>query len=199
MTVIAAIARDGHVVMGADVACSYAGLTLYKAESKIRELNTATDERVLIGAAGNASLLSALCRELKIAGTPGPDAPADAADEWADATAIAITSILHDAKPSLLTNASETDPASLDGVFLLAWRSHAWMLFTHAALRPNDGVITIGSGSDVALGAIHTALALGATPDRAMHHAITYASTYADGCRLDERGPIIHTTGATRA
>ena len=75
-------------------------------------------------------------------------------------------------------------------------RRHLWMLTTHSVIRPYDDVASIGSGSEIALGSLHTALELGTGPRAAVELAVRLASTYDSGCGLDRRGPIVHTTSA---
>ncbi len=200
LTIIAAIARDGHVVMGSDTACDYSGTIIYKASGKIGRFTSSVrgtvsqqPETFLIGGAGNSAIVPVLQRNLSLKGTPPPAVTTEDADEWAGTVAAAVTDILHNTKPALTTSPSDS-AATLDGVLLLAWRTHLWMLFTHAAIRSQEGVAAVGSGTDVALGAMHTALALGDTPRNAVARAVTLASTYADGCRIDGRGPILHST-----
>lgn len=193
MTVIAAIAKDGNVIMGSDSAASCAGSFIYKGEGKIAELIATGGDRVLVAAAGNAAILSVIKRDLKIEGTPPVDADDEAADEWATAVAQAITGILADCSPSLLSS-SDGDATSLDGTIALAWRGHLWMVFTHTALRPSNGILSIGSGMDVAIGAMNAALQFGAKPYDAITSAVELACSFTDGCSTDHRGPLIHST-----
>lgn len=201
MTVIAAIAHNGTVTIGSDtVACSGAAL-IYKSESKIVEF-TAVDAsghsaKVLIAAAGNASVMPALTHGLHLEGAPTPTDTDEVADSWAIATAHAITGVLADSNPPMITGAGE-DPASLDSSLLLAVHGHLWLIFTNAAIRPHNRILTLGSGGDLATGALLAALKHGATPEAAINDAINWASTYSDGCRVDERGPRIHTTAKVR-
>jgi ATP-dependent protease HslVU (ClpYQ) peptidase subunit len=193
VTVIAAIATDDRVVMGSDTRADYGGTAVYKAEGKIGWLMTPQSETVLLAASGNAGMLPALLRNLKIGDTPDP-ADHRAADEWASAVSEAITGVLADANPPMLTTADGSNSANLDGTVLLAWRQHLWFIHTHGAIRPSAGVISIGSGSDVALGSLYTAVHARLEPEAAVDLAVRLACTYAGGCGIDERGPILHST-----
>jgi ATP-dependent protease HslVU (ClpYQ) peptidase subunit len=193
VTVIAAIAKDGNVIMGCDTAATYGNTFVFKGEGKIVEVTAADGERVLVGAAGNAAIMSVVKRDLSIFSTPAADASDEDADGWANATAQAITAILSECSPSLLSGGGE-DASSVDGMLMLAWRGHLWLVFTHSAIRPSNGIVAIGSGQDVALGAMNAAVTFGAEPIDAVHEAVSLASTFADGCGVDERGPLLYST-----
>lgn len=191
MTVIAAVARDGKVFMGCDTAADYSGSYVYKQEGKVAELQTGTGGKLLIAAAGSASLLPVIARNLKIESNLTPRHTDDEADSWADSVVAAITGVAADCTPSLLTSG---DSPGLDGTVLFAWDRHVWFMFAHSAIRPSGGVVAIGSGTDVAVGAMNAALQFGAEPKAAVVTAVELACKFADGCRLDERGPLLHTT-----
>lgn len=195
MTVIAAIATDDHVVMACDTAVDYSGTALYRAHGKISTLSTANGEKMLLAASGSASMLPLIMRNLKVSETPDA-ADAKAADAWADCVAEAITGVLADASPSMLTTAEGGSSASIDGTLIMAWRQHLWWIYTHTADRVYPGILAIGSGCDVALGSLHTATQLGMQPADAVDLAVRLACRHASGCGIDERGPLLHTTAA---
>lgn len=191
MTVIAAFATDDHVVMGCDTRYDYSGTGLYAQHGKIGTLTASDGGEVLIAASGNGSLLSVVLRDLKIDGIPNPSDPADA-DRWADAIAVAITDLIADAKPSVLS--TNEGVGHIDGTFVVAWRQYIWWIYTHTAVRVQGPVLAIGSGAEVALGSLNTSIALGAKPEDAVDMAVRLACQYASGCGMDERGPLMHTT-----
>lgn len=194
MTVIAAVATDDRVVMACDTAANNDGTAVYKAEGKIAKLRTKQGATVLLAAAGNASLLPALLRRLEINETPGLGADNVEADSWAGGIAEAITTALAEANPSLLVAADTDSAAYLDGTLLMAWHRHLWIVHTHGVIRPYSGIAAIGSGTDVALGCLHTARSVDLAPEAAVSMAVHLACAYADGCRVDERGPLVHAT-----
>lgn len=193
MTVIAAVAATDHVVMACDTAADYGGTAIYKAEGKIGALFTPKSEKVLLAASGNSGILPTLLRNLKIGDTPDPT-DIRAADEWASAIADAITGVLADSNPPMLTTSGTDHSANLDGAVLVAWRQHLWFVHTHGAIRPSSGVVCIGSGCDVALGSLHTSVRAGFEPEASVDLAVRLACSYADGCGVDDRGPLVQTT-----
>lgn len=195
MTVVAAVALSDRVVMGCDTATDHDGTTIYRADGKITVLEVG-DERVLIGSAGNSAIRSVLSRHWKLTAVPPETAAVAEADEWAAAAAEAITDVLANATPPLLMRHNDSADC-LDGCLLLAWRQHLWIIHTHAAFRPHDGVAAIGSGRELAIGSLYTGQALGnPTPVQSVTLAVTLACRHDSGCGIDERGPIIHSTVA---
>lgn len=197
MTIVAAIATEDRVIMGCDTAGELDGVKVYH-DSKISVLRTAQGDKVLLGAAGNGALRSAIMRKsndiakkVEIDGAPKPLRDADA---WAASMAGAITSVLADANPPLTTTPGDNYASSLDGVILLAWHNRLWIIATHTAIAPVDNIAAIGCGAPIALGSLHTATQLGADPSAAMDTAVRLAATYDSGCAIDSRGPIIHNT-----
>lgn len=179
--------------MGCDTAADYSGTTIYKAEGKIATLVTGNGEIVLLGVSGNSAILPTLIRNLKIDDTPADRDPA-AADAWASTVAEAVTGVLADAHPPLITTADSDNPSSMDGTALLAWQHHLWIVHTHGAIRPYSRLAAIGSGTDVAIGSLHASRYAGTGPTKAVDLAVRHACTYAAGCRIDERGPLLYTT-----
>ena len=192
MTIIAAIATDDQVFMACDTRTDYSGTGMYSAAGKIGTLLTPKGEKVLLGAAGNASILPAILRAVTVADTPDPEKWEDV-DVWADTMADAITGALSDANPSLVGPPSD-DGAAIAGVVVMAWRQHLWWVYTHAASRPEGGVLAIGSGTEVALGSLHTAVEFGADPSKAVDMAVRLACRHASGCGIDDRGPLLRAT-----
>lgn len=193
MTVIAAVASGGRVVMGCDTATDCGGTAIYSTRGKIGRFQTADGELVLIGAAGNAAIVPTLQRDLTIDHSPRGRGRATA-DRWASGLAESITRALAAAHPPLLSTNGDGTAASVDGSLLVAWRHCLWLIYTHAALRPHNGVAALGSGRDIALGSMHTAMATGTDRWTAVDQAVRWASKFDSGCGIDERGPLLFIT-----
>ncbi|PSR63986.1 hypothetical protein C8259_09040 [Nocardia nova] len=178
--------------MGCDTASDHNGTALYTRLGKIGGFKTTDGETVLIGGAGHAAIIPTLQRRLTIDGSPR-EQDEIGAEGWASAVAEAITGVLADANPPLLSPAGE-HAACLDGILLMAWRQYLWVVQTHSAIRPHDGIAAIGSGRDIALGAMHTALDYEAQPYDAVHSAVRWAAQFDSGCGIDDRGPMLCTT-----
>ncbi|MBF6515539.1 hypothetical protein IU421_14800 [Nocardia cyriacigeorgica] len=72
MTIIAAMATDDQVYMACDTRTDYSGTGMYNDKGKIRALYTPDGEKILLAAAGNASILPTVLRAVKISDTPTP-------------------------------------------------------------------------------------------------------------------------------
>ena len=190
MTVVAAVARDGHVTMAADTCTNYAGTDLCGAV-KIRTLRWTSPsgpDAALIAASGNGALAAVAAREVRLSTDNGavPDASNVAAvQSWADEIATAVAEVMAKQSPPIL------DENRIDGALLLGWSGHLFYLFTHQAARVPDGVAALGTGTDVALGAMHTALDAGASPESATTGAVLLACQLISGCRVDASGPLV--------
>ena len=192
MTIIAAIATPDRVVMGCDTRADYGGTAIHKADGKIGIFDLA-GERVLIGISGHGGILAVLQRRLKLPDFLDSSSNAGA-DEWANHLAEAATTVLAETNPPLLTVADADGSASFDGIGLLAWRQHVWVLQTHYALRPASGIAAIGCGTDLALGSLHTSKLSGTDPEQAVQIAVQLACVHISGCGIDERGPLTYAT-----
>ncbi|MGS2805346.1 hypothetical protein [Nocardia sp. MW-W600-9] len=193
MTVIAAIATDDRVILGCDTRTSYGSTGIMTVGAKIDTLYAPNGDRVLIAASGDAALRTVAVRGLSVGGTPHPNNDAGA-DRWANTMAEAITDGAAAVTPPVLRPAGDHGAGSLDGSLLLAWRHHLWWIFAHTAVRPHPAIMAIGSGTEVALGSLHTSTKVGVDPVEAVALAVRLACRHADGCGIDERGPIIHST-----
>jgi ATP-dependent protease HslVU (ClpYQ) peptidase subunit len=199
VTVIAAIATADRVIMGCDTRTDYSGTGIMTAGAKISTLRAPNGDKVLLGAAGNASLRHVAVRGLGLGATPDPNDIA-AANSWADELAVFIADGAAQANPAVVNSSTEHAAATLDGCLLLAWRHHLWWIFTHAAVSPFPGIMAIGSGTEVALGSLHTTAKFGFDPTfgidpvEAVDLAVRLACRHAEGCGVDDRGPIIHST-----
>lgn len=188
MTVVAAIARGGRIVMAADRQTNYGVQAIYGAQ-KIRRLTVGKDE-VLIACSGNGGLLAVLQRNLydALVGAAVPDADAELVEvqRWADTIAAAATEVLAATQPPLLEASSDGSSQSIDGAVLLGWGGYLFYLFTHQAVLVPDGIASLGSGSELALGVMHTALELGNDPEGAACRAVHLACRFVDGCGLGQ-------------
>ncbi len=193
MTVVAAIARAGRVVMAADWQTGYGGIQAVFGARKVRRLAVGHDQ-ALVAASGNGALLGVLQRHLTV---DAPDAAAslDELQRWADVVASGATEVYAGTEPSLLRGADSDSAASMDGALLLGYRGHLFYLFTHQAVHVPDGIATLGSGSELALGAVHTALGCQVRPIEAVRNAVMLASRFCEGCGLDSRDPLFETLG----
>lgn len=194
MTVIAAVARDGRVVMGADRQTNCENHAVHGAR-KIRRIPVGdTGGYVLLAAAGNGAMPNLLAQHLKVEQTPGPDDDTPAVQDWADVIASAATEVLAGTEPAMLTGGNHDEPRSMDGALLLALRGRLFYLFTHQTAYVPDGVAALGSGADVALGAMHVALDRGDAPDAAVTSAVALACRFSPYCGVGDRGPLLDST-----
>lgn len=181
MTVVAAIARDGHIVMAADTATNYCG-TYIDGAVKIRRI-TLAGQPGLLAVGGDGALASLVQRNLntideQINGLDPAQQP--------DAIASAATELAANQNPPILE-----DSRRLDGAMLLGWRSQLHYIFTHQAAHIPDGIAALGTGCDISLGTMHTALKYGATPEHAVRQAVTLACRYCEGCAVGPDGPHV--------
>lgn len=199
MTVVAAVARDGVVTMAADTAIDYHG-TYLLGFPKVRRLELGAHRSILradpgvgtalLAASGDGAMLGALQRHLHIDDVPDR-ADITGVSEWADTVAAAATQILAEQTPPIIE--TQSGRQGIDGALLLGWAGHLFYLFTHQAHRCADGVGVLGSGCDIAFGAVHTALRAGGQPRTAVLQAVMLACDHCGGCRVDDRGPLIGT------
>jgi hypothetical protein len=179
MTVIAAIARDGKIVIAADRYTNYESQAVYGAR-KIRRYGP--EGKILIAGAGNLALQSVLSRQLKLDDAPAVDAGIDELSDWADTVAMVATEILAGSDPPLLSD--HEGQRFIDGTLLLGYAGQLFYLFTHQAAWASDGIASLGGASEVALGVMHTALRLGQTPEAAVVGAVELACHFSPACGL---------------
>jgi ATP-dependent protease HslVU (ClpYQ) peptidase subunit len=189
MTVVAALAYADRVVMAADRLTNYGGTGVYMCDNKIRRIVSWNGEHILIAASGHGAMLAVIGRNLKIESMP-EDSDQDDVQDWADAIANAITELMAQQTPPIL-HSNDGDETTLNGALLLGWRGHLFYVFTHHAVRVHDGIAALGSGADVALGALHASTALEAEALEAVDLAVRLACRLMDGCGIDERGPYV--------
>lgn len=185
MTVIAAVAREGRVVMVADRQTNYGDQAVYGAR-KIRRLTCGSGE-VLIAASGNGAILNVIGRHCKLDHAPGADAALTELQDWADVVAESVAGVLASSTPPLLS-----EGRAIDGALLLGVHGHLFYLFTHQAAHAPDGVAVLGCGSEVALGAMHVALRAGTGPEDAAVLGVELGCEFMAGCGLGPSGsPLI--------
>lgn len=187
VTVVAAIAREGRIVMAADRATNYQGTGILGAR-KIARIGSGPDT-MLLAASGSGSLLS-LHRHWQVDSFPEPTAPNDV-QAWADACATALTELAANTDPPLI------EDGSLPGAFLLGWRGRLIYVFAHQATVVPDGIAALGNGCDYALGYLEAAVRLTSSRDDQVlaEMAVMGACEGFDGCRLGGRGPLVESIG----
>lgn len=142
MTVIAACvdAEAGRVHMAADsIATDHNGTTMDVAKL------WSPAAGVVLGVAGSSMALPLVRRHVRI----DPPADDDDLDEWAQDFAEAVTREL--CARGCTVNGDVHD---FYGVILLAWRSHLWEVQSNVAIPVTRGYHAIGSGDEVAFGAL---------------------------------------------
>jgi ATP-dependent protease HslVU (ClpYQ) peptidase subunit len=180
VTVVAAIARDGRIIMAADRQTNYQQQAIFGAK-KIRR-HTAGSGEVLIAASGAGAISNMVARHCKLDHAPDATATLAELQEWADVVAEAVTEVLANAQPPLI------ESGGINGALLLGVHGQLFYLFTHQAAHAADGVAALGSGSEVALGAMHAALRHGDQPLDAVLLGVELGCTFMDGCGFGPGG-----------
>lgn len=187
MTVVAALARAGRVVMAADTCTNYQGTHVLGAR-KIARI-TVGDDDALLAASGSGALLG-LHTHWSSAAAPDPDDPADV-QAWAHEAARALSELAAAQTPPLLADAGGGTQI-VDGAFLLGWRGRLIYFFTHQGVVLPDGIGALGMGADYAFGALEVGLAGGwADPEGMVEAAVLGACGRYDGCRVAAEGPQV--------
>lgn len=181
--------------MGCDTRADYGGTALFLRDGKIGRFKLGGGREALVAVSGSGAALPLMRRAMKFPDPEqqGMDGFARDPDRWASEVAHRMTTTLAEATPPLTVQDSE-GATSVDCIGLLAYRNHLWLLQTHSAVRPNNRLLTVGSGIDLALGALHVAIEAGYSPEDAVGAAVRLACEYGDGCGVDERGPLIFST-----
>jgi|GEM_PF-4154872 len=178
MTVIAALIAKDRVWMAGDTGSFDGNGTLWPNPHKVFETRVA-GEPVVIGTSGVSSLGATIRYDLSIDAVPGPDD----ADLWAHTVAQAITEMAYERK------ITRKDSSSIDGTVLFAWRDRLWLISDYLAL-PVESFAAIGSGNELALGAMEVTWHEGMSEDSAKW-VVTRAAQAA--CRWEEscREPVV--------
>lgn len=175
VTVIAAVARQGRVTIAADTA-STQGATRFASHPKIRRY----PGDVLLAAAGSAEALQVLRDPATI-----PHRSTDDLDEWAQCVAERITEILGSVNPPLIIDNDMT------AELILGYAGRLWYIDALCATPCHAGFGVIGSGSDIAYGALSAYLDSGADPLAAVTQAVVIACRRNAGCALVDGVPQV--------
>lgn len=169
MTVIA-VATDGQTAWMAADSCSTDGNDRAWPLAKIAR-KQAGDATALVAVSGADSLLQTVRWKLAL------EPPSGGLDEWAWQAAEQFTTLAVEAKPPI------TDKDGyVDGRALLACKGRLWMLTGHDATSAGR-FTAIGSGGDLALGALTVLLAADWHPADAVAKACEVACQWNSGCR----------------
>lgn len=174
MTVLVGIVDSGRVLLGADTWAVDGDGVIWVNPKKINALNVA-GERVLFATAGRTAIGAAIRYGLTIEALP--EDTDDAADEWAQAIAEAFSELARERK---LVDKDE----EVDGAGFLAWRSHLWEISDALALRIQS-FAAVGSGAQVARGALDVLLGEGVPASTAAFRACEVACRHITNCGGD--------------
>jgi ATP-dependent protease HslVU (ClpYQ) peptidase subunit len=190
MTVAIGWRHEGLVVMGADSMWSDGrGMVWPTGLQKIHE-KAVRGERILIAAAGPGALHGFVEHELDLE----PPSDASGADAWAHGVAAVLT------EAAERTKCLNKDGDEIAGAFLMAWRDRLWEL-THSMAFPCSTWAAIGSGYQLALGALwvqhnlESIAGMEADPSVMIARAVAAACDFDTNCAgpafvaITDRGP----------
>lgn len=167
MTTVIALAEPRGVWMAADTLTNIYERPVRGWARKILRLPVGElGGEVLLGISGNAGMVSK-ARAVWADGFPDPPDDPDAAQEWADAIASALT--------TPMVEAGMVSEGRLDGHFLLGYPGGLWTLQHHLAILCPDGRGAVGSGEGPAMGALDAFCQSDVPPYRAVSLAATIA------------------------
>lgn len=175
MTVVAALIADRRVWMGADT-MAYDGANVARPNPhKVRSITFGDDgrERLVFGTCGAVALGQIALHRLTVGRTPDPTDDEDC-DAWAHDLATQLTNIAR--------TRGGPNCEGMDGSGLFAWRNRLWHVTDNCAL-PVERFSTIGSGGEVALGALDVLAESEAAPSFIVGRAIEAACRWEGGCR----------------
>jgi len=176
VTVVVGLVEHGRVWMASDSFAFDGHQVLRPNPHKVRRLPIDAGQAVIFGTCGAVSLAQTALYRLKIDAAPDP-ADDDDCDEWAYNIAAALAGLARD------TNTT-TDKDAMDGAALFAWRHRLWHVTDHCAL-PVAGFTAIGSGCEVALGALDVLHDLSdQDPESKVRRAVEAACRWEGGCGL---------------
>lgn len=153
MTVIAAVIGDGHTVIAADRQSNCNG-TRYTSPPKVWR-HKAGDDEVVLAFAGVVDIATRVQLGLNIDATPGDPHDRRECWQWADAIASAVWELVtgREGREDLRAD-QDKNPIEYDG--LLAWRHWLFHLSSLGNAEPEQATYSaVGSGEDVATGALH--------------------------------------------
>lgn len=167
MTTVAAVARDGVIVMAGDSLTRVYDRPIRDGIRKVLRLDVATGDRrefCLIGISGDGALGDILTHKLQLTEAPAPD---EDLQPWAAAVMWAVT--------DLAADFGLTDEGRISGSLLLGFRGRLWTLANNFAIPIREGIAAIGSGEGPAMGALDVLLEQGADIEVAMRTAMRIA------------------------
>lgn len=170
MTTVAAVARDGHVVMAADSLSNIYDRPVTGVR-KLRRCKTAGGCEALFGFSGQIAVGTVLDADLNLQDIPEP-ADGDL-HLWAQTVARKLS--------AAAVSSHVTDEGKMDGTFLLGYAGRLWTVCHMVAIEHPDGIAAIGSGEGPAMGAMHTLLKHTDFPPQ---QVVAYAVDLA--CKLDK-------------
>lgn len=149
MTTVAAVARAGWVWMAADSCNNVHDRPIVGSAQKITR-KVIDGRPVLFGVCGAGALAQLTARRLQLPHLPTfadwqTDAPLQA---WAHDAASAVTDM---ARGHGITR----DSGVIDGTLLMGFAGRLWTITDHQAIPQPDGIAAIGSGDELAIGALH--------------------------------------------
>lgn len=169
MTVVAAIASEGRVVMAADTVTQNHG-TLVQGARKIRRMQSAEGVDILLSGSGDGAIVQVIPRIIQTFSSPTVQDDAPAWDEWAEAVASRFSGVLAEQTPPLTQSAGDGQTIQ-SGSFLI----------------------------DLALGvlsAVHIhGLVEGMRPENVVDAAVRIACRYDPHCAVGFAGPQIEVLG----
>lgn len=171
MTCIAGLAQGGHVYIGGDSA-TFNGQTVFiGAGGKVFRR-----DEFIIGSAGARRMNDLVRFSLEL---PPPEAETDLDVYMTTVFATAVRDALRKGG-NLEVDASLHEMA--DGMMLVGVRGSLYIIDSDfAAVRVIDGIAAVGSGMDVALGALHVTEDL--PPEKRIQRALEAAERWTDGVR----------------
>lgn len=182
MTVIAALVQDGKVHMAADTASILDGDLFYQPGKLLRLPVGTTGRDAVIGMAGSGAVMSLVAQHLTLSAPPASDTDLELR-RWAGAVAGVICELAVDAKPSVLE-----DDGKIDAWCLLGYDGHLWLLCQQDAIRLLEPIAAIGSGGNLALGAL-AALPGDLMPARdQLEAAVEVACRFDQSCQVTPAG-----------
>lgn len=186
MTVAVGVAWDGEVVMALDCLTSWDTVSQLEATKTIRRCQIADGVDMLICAAGRATLTGEMrwswnpptLADAGIAAHETPTVGDDDADRWAHAVARSLRShIMGD--EHLWNVVRSEDSRNIEGAFLLGALGRVWDIgCTFSISRTPEEHTAVGSGAEIALGALYVARSLNLSPRAAVGVAMEAAAAH---------------------
>jgi ATP-dependent protease HslVU (ClpYQ) peptidase subunit len=171
VTVLVAIADGERVTLAADSWAVDGADVVWPGRQKIRAIDVA-GERVLMSTAGPIQMGSLMRHRLVIGELPADTV--DESDAWAHVVAETLTDVARE------RNVVDSD-GDVSGVAFLAWRTHLWEITENVAIRVST-FASLGSGAQVARGALDVVLGNGIAATEAARLACEVACRHVTSC-----------------